>query len=257
MKKIIAIAFVALAALFIAGPVTGQSLYSGGKNVNLKFPRGIDSSKNYTFPTFEEKQTVGWDDTLAVSVTDLETYVNSDSVAGNTLVNISLNSYVLPGAKLYLKLASTATDTIRLITVKQGSTVIDSFYCGRVAYAEYVLNQNTFQRVFDDRTVNYLATVTQATSITTGVTLNADAGVITTVSSTMAADDSSASFTFTNSFIKSTSVLQLTCSTAGNGAPYAQITSISSGSAVIKLYNLHRTAALNNTIKIHFLILNK
>lgn len=254
MKKIIALT---IGFLAIALTATSQNLYYGGKNVKLIFPRGTDSTHSYTFPTFEEKQTVGWDDTLAVSVTDLETYINSDSLAGNTLVNISLNSYVLPGAKLYLKLASTATDTIRTITVKQGSTVIDTFYCGRVAYAEYVLNQNTFQRVNDDRTVNYLATVTQATSITTGVTLNADAGVITTVSSTIAADDSSASFTFTNSFIKSTSVIQLTAGTAGNGCPYAQITSQTSGSAVLRLYNLHRTAALNNTVKIHFLILNK
>lgn len=258
MKKLLG-AFFALTimATMLPSETTAQALYYNGKNVALKFPRGIDSSKVYTFPSFKYREPLSWDDTVAVSVTDLETYVTADSLAGNTLVNISRNAYVYAGAKLYLKLSSTATDTLRTVYVKDGSTVVDTITVGRLSYRNYFYNGYTFQKTDNSSGVAYLGTVTQSSSITTGVALNADAGVITTVSATIAADDSSASFTFTNSFIKSTSVIMLTAGTSGNGTPYATITSQTAGSAVIKLWNQHRQAALNATVKIHFLILNK
>jgi len=253
MKKI----FAALLTLTIAmaalpNQATAQ-LYYNGKNVSFKFPRGVDSSRNYTFPTFKYRD-LAYDDTLAISVTDLETYVNCDTMTDNAYAIITKSDYVYPGAKLLLKLASSRTDSLRTVYVKQGTTVIDTILVGRTAYRNYFYNGVTFIKANNAGQPEYVAAVTQSSSITTAVTLNADAGIITTVSSTIAADDSSASFTFNNSFIKSTSPILLTAGTAGNGCPRVQITSQTDGSCVLKLSNNHRLAALNNTVKIHFWI---
>lgn len=98
-------------------------------------------------------------------------------------------------------------------------------------------------------------TVTQQTSITTGVTVNAPVGVITTVSTTVAAG-SNASFTVTNSFCKSTSVIQLTVDdSATAGLAKLNVQSVGNGSFVINITNVHAANAFNNVIKIHFAIL--
>jgi len=54
------------------------------------------------------------------------------------------------------------------------------------------------------------STVTQATSISTGVTINAQSGVITTVALSTAADTDCGSFTVTNNKCYSNSVVLLT-----------------------------------------------
>lgn len=98
-------------------------------------------------------------------------------------------------------------------------------------------------------------TVTQATSISTGVTLNAQSGVITTVSLTTAADTDCGSFVVTNSKCFSNSVVQVTVFNSGNGAPVAQVTAISNGSFTVKLRNVHSATALNSTLKVLFTII--
>jgi len=96
-------------------------------------------------------------------------------------------------------------------------------------------------------------TVTQATSITTGVTINKAAGTITTVSSTVA-HDARAAFTVTNSYAKSDSVIVVSAKTAGTGIPVATVTTKSNGSFVITLINAATTVAFNDTIAIDFII---
>jgi hypothetical protein len=97
-------------------------------------------------------------------------------------------------------------------------------------------------------------TVTQLTAITTGVTLNKPAGVITTVSSTLAAG-SNATFIVTNSFVSSTSVIQLTVDdSATAGLAKVNVQTVGSGVFSINITNVHATNAFNNVIKIHFLI---
>lgn len=96
-------------------------------------------------------------------------------------------------------------------------------------------------------------TVTQATSITTGVTLNARAGVVTTVASTLAAN-ADAAFIVTNSYVKSDSVIVLTCLNTGDGIATAQTSTITDGSFKILLAN-SGNAAFNSTIGVHFLVL--
>lgn len=102
------------------------------------------------------------------------------------------------------------------------------------------------------------AAVTQATSITTGVTANACAGVITTVSSTLAAAASTA-FTLTNSYITASSVVIAVIqgysgTWATNGAPQVAVGSVTDGSCSVVLTNNAPSNALSGTLKIGFLV---
>lgn len=96
--------------------------------------------------------------------------------------------------------------------------------------------------------------VTQLTGITTGVEVNAPAGVITTVSSTLAAG-SNATFIVTNSFVTETSVVQLTVDdSATAGLAKLNVQTVGNGVFSINVTNIHSANAFNNVLKIHFLI---
>lgn len=101
-------------------------------------------------------------------------------------------------------------------------------------------------------------TVTQTTSITTDVTLNATAGVITLHATSIAGHDSHY-FTFNNTLINSRSIILLTCEVDGaeaSGAGLtAQLADRASGSVKIRVSNTGN-AATTTSHSIHFLIMN-
>ena len=95
--------------------------------------------------------------------------------------------------------------------------------------------------------------VTQVTSITTGVTVNANSGWILTVSATTAQHASSV-FTVTNDRVVAGSTVLVNVNT-NNGAGTALVTvdNIAAGSFDVVLTNV-AAAALDNTIRIGFLV---
>jgi hypothetical protein len=97
--------------------------------------------------------------------------------------------------------------------------------------------------------------VTQLTSISTGVTINTQSGIISTVALTTAADTDAGSFTVTNSKCFSDSVVLLTVVNSGTGAPVATVTSVSNGSFVVKVRNVHSATAFNSLLKINYSII--
>jgi hypothetical protein len=105
-----------------------------------------------------------------------------------------------------------------------------------------------------DKVVITKSNITQITAITTGVTVAGTAGVITTVSTTVAAG-SNASFTVTAPDCLSTSVVQLTVDdSATAGLAKLNVQTVADGSFVVNITNVHSTNAFNNVIKIHYLI---
>ena len=96
-------------------------------------------------------------------------------------------------------------------------------------------------------------TVTQTGSITTGVTLNARAGVITTMASTLGVNLDTA-FVVTNSYVKSDSVIVMTCLNTGASIATAQASAVADGSFTLLLAN-SGGATFNSTIGVHFLVL--
>lgn len=99
------------------------------------------------------------------------------------------------------------------------------------------------------------ANVTQGSSITTAVTVNALNGVITTVSATVAANAKSF-FTVNNSNVVAGSkiLVSVEYDEAATGIPVVGVSDIATGSFKVVLSNGAGAAALNNVVKIHFLI---
>ena len=97
--------------------------------------------------------------------------------------------------------------------------------------------------------------VTQATSITTGVTCNAYSGVITTVSQTVAAG-AEAEFTVTCSKVAATDVVAACIRTHTSAGDFiVGVSAVAAGSFKLRLTNLHATVAGNNVLVINFVVL--
>lgn len=100
------------------------------------------------------------------------------------------------------------------------------------------------------------SSVTQATSITTGVTINAPCGTITTVSQTIAAAGE-ASFTVTNSVVEANDVVivNVKTHTSGGGPFIAYVSAVAAGSFQITLTNPAAAAAGDNVLVLSFAVI--
>ena len=117
-------------------------------------------------------------------------------------------------------------------------------------------NTTVYRRQDDGAVVTSGQTaVTQATSITTGVTCNALSGVITTVSQTVAAA-AEADFVVTNSKVAATDVV-VACIKTHTSAGTFQVTvaAVAAGQFTLRLANLHASAAGDNVLVINFIVL--
>lgn len=97
-------------------------------------------------------------------------------------------------------------------------------------------------------------TVTQITSRSTGVTLNAMNGAITMDATSLAAG-AEAQFTVTNSFVAAGDVVVCCLKTTGTGTPFAAVTTVAAGSFQITLTNLHAATADTTADVISFMVL--
>lgn len=96
--------------------------------------------------------------------------------------------------------------------------------------------------------------VTQATSITTGVTMNRPSGQITTVAATTAAAAED-TFTVTCSACTTDSVVVLSTTYAGAGLPIVYCSRVASGSFNVTISNVHAADAVNALLVINFAII--
>ena len=116
-------------------------------------------------------------------------------------------------------------------------------------------SQKVYRRRADGATVTSgQASVTQATSITTGVTCNALSGKITTVSQTVAAG-AEADFVVTNNKVAATDVVSVSIrdhTSAGTFA--ASVADVSAGAFTVRLTNLHASAAGDNVLVLNYLV---
>ena len=99
-------------------------------------------------------------------------------------------------------------------------------------------------------------TVTQATSKSTGVTLNKSAGHIT-MNNAALAGATAVSFTLTNSLISANDVLILNVGSGGTAVAYTVYTSsIAAGSAVVTLRNMTAATSLSEAVVINFALIH-
>jgi hypothetical protein len=99
-------------------------------------------------------------------------------------------------------------------------------------------------------------TVTQITSITTGVTLNFRSGTLITYTATSGTGGGAESFTFTNSFITAnSSILTSITSYGGTGAPSVMVSAKATGSCTVTILNASSGANLNASVQISFWVM--
>jgi hypothetical protein len=96
-------------------------------------------------------------------------------------------------------------------------------------------------------------TVTQATSRTTGVTVNTTCGAITTHTASLAAG-AEAAFTVTNSAVAATDTVVLSIKSGAVATPLAWVSAVASGSFNITISNLHASTAETGAIVINFAV---
>jgi hypothetical protein len=123
-----------------------------------------------------------------------------------------------------------------------------------IAYAD-----PEFTTCFASEQLGYAAgaqgTVTQATSKSTGVTLNKSAGRIT-LNNEALASNTAASFTLTNNLISANDVIITNVSGGGTAGAYTTyVSSMTSGSAVITLRNMS-AGSLSEAVIINFAIIH-
>ena len=112
--------------------------------------------------------------------------------------------------------------------------------------------------VYASQEIGYAAgaqgTVTQATSKSTGVTLNASAGQITMNNASLASA-TNVTFTLTNSTLSAKDVLILNVTNGTSGAYNAFVSSMAAGSATITLRNIS-AGSLSEAVVLNFAILH-
>lgn len=95
--------------------------------------------------------------------------------------------------------------------------------------------------------------VTQITSDSTPVTVNASAGSITTVSLTLAADTNETFTVNNNQVFTTSSILVSVLNYSGNGVPHVYVVSVANGSFVLAIANIG-TSTMNAVMKIAFVV---
>lgn len=116
--------------------------------------------------------------------------------------------------------------------------------------AQYVLSGEQLGYTTDAQ-----GTVTQATSKSTGVTLNKSAGQITTNNASLASV-TNVTFTLTNSFISANDVLILNVGAGATAGAYnCWVSSLSAGSATITLRNISG-GSLSEAVVINFALIH-
>jgi hypothetical protein len=140
--------------------------------------------------------------------------------------------------------ATLPTDTPNLIAVGAKDPSRDD------GYRPMAINAAPLQSLYDT------GNVTQLTNITTPVTVNALNGIITTVSSTLAAN-ARTSFTVNNALVVAGSriLVSVEYDEAATGIPVLGVADIAAGSFKVVLSNGAGAAALNNIVKAHYIII--
>jgi hypothetical protein len=141
--------------------------------------------------------------------------------------------------------ATLPTDVTNLIAVGAKDPSRDD------GYLALAVNAAPLQTLYDT------ANVSQLTSITTAVTVDALNGSITTVASTLAAN-AKTSFTVNNSKVTGASriLVSVVYDEAATGIPVLGVADIANGSFKVVISNGAGVAALNAALRVHFIILN-
>lgn len=148
------------------------------------------------------------------------------------------------------------TDTINEKTAGSGVTIDSTLIKDGVVTANLIgdVTGNVTGNLVGKITVTK-ASVTQAGSISTAVTLDTPSGIITTIATYAITAGSNVAFTVNNASCFSTSVIVTGTSVVTDIPPVVTVETIADASFVIRLYNVSDVNITSGQIAIHFMIL--
>ena len=83
-------------------------------------PDGISTEKNEVLFPYHDKQAPAYVATLAVTVKQRDTFLQPAALTGDVTINLTIDSQVTPGAKLYLKVKEAANTVDRAVVLGTG-----------------------------------------------------------------------------------------------------------------------------------------
>jgi hypothetical protein len=187
--------------------------------------------------------------------------INTNTTGSNVTIvagsNVTLvgNVIIDAGEACRLRIQRTSSTTVTILLLHKG---LDTTLSGNLS----VQGNATLGNAATDTIITTSASVTQASSITTGVIANGSSGIITTVAATAgAAGATPNTFTVTNSVVTATSkvfvsIIDYAGTIATNGNPFVIVDAIGAGSFNIIISNAHGANALNGALQIAYLVLS-
>lgn len=115
------------------------------QSFNFVPPSGASAQKNEVLFPFSEKQNPDYAATLAVTVKQMDTFVQPAQLTGAVTINVTIDAQVTAGAKLHIKLAADGTQRVATIgtgfdaaapdlTVGANATVFKSYVYDGTAF---------------------------------------------------------------------------------------------------------------------------
>jgi hypothetical protein len=114
----------------------------------------------------------------------------------------------------------------------------------------HVVNTSTLNKIRLTR-----SSAAQATSITTGVTLNSAAGLITTFTGGNVSTSGNVYFPVSNTDVKADSIILTNVVSYTSGIPHVVVDSVAEGSFTIYLYNLSNDSSISHPVTIGYTVL--
>lgn len=112
---------------------------------NFKAPAGAVNQENEVLFPFAEKQEPAYAATITASIKQMDTFIQPAQLTGNATLNLTIDSQVTPGARLYLKLSADGTNrTVALGTGFDSSAADVTVTASTVVNKTYVYDGTAF-----------------------------------------------------------------------------------------------------------------
>lgn len=173
-----------------------------------------------------------------------------DASTASVATGISITGAAAAGGVALAVLSSGTNEALTIDAKGSGTITLAGTSTGQVTVAEGSGNLKAKGLTISDG-----GTVTQATGITTGVTLNTTTGQITTVTAPSIAAGAEATFTVTNSTVAATSIVLVSVATQfSDGLVNAFVSAVGAGSFNITLTNVDAAAVSAGAAVINFAV---
>lgn len=134
-------------------------------------PDGVATEKNEVLFPWHEKQEPAYGATLAVTLKHMETVLQPAQLTGNATINLTINSQVTRGAKLYLKVSADTSDRTVVLGTGFDAAIADIVVpAGRTLFRTFIYDGTSFVAANEESGIDF-EKLTPAYGATLAVTI--------------------------------------------------------------------------------------